>query len=213
VKISAPRHHRARWLTAVGLGATIALSASGQALATTTYTDSVGDALFRAPAYLDLVAATVGENAGVFEFTMTVADAIPETPKLTPPGVVEIRWFVTLDLDPATNPVGWPLAPGGRGIGQSAFPEGFVAVAWDGSGFSGTWYDRRPLLSGGEYTATTVPFEIDGDTVRMWLDGELIGDPTTFRVAFGTLALPVLPGNDGFRRFIDLTQPELNSWP
>jgi len=209
----APSAIRARFTASIGLGAMIALSASGQALAATTWTDPVGDALFHAPPYADLVAASADENAGTFEFTMTVAGSIPETPRLTPPGVVELRWVATLDLDPTTNPVGWPLAPGAPQSAQVGAPEGFIAVAWDGSAFSATWYDRRPLLSGGEVVAIPVPFEINGDTVHVWLDGALIDDPASFGVAFVTVALPVLPGNDGFRRFFDYFQPLYNPWP
>lgn len=40
---------RARFMASIGLGAMISLSASGQAIAATTWTDPVGDALFLAP--------------------------------------------------------------------------------------------------------------------------------------------------------------------
>lgn len=212
MSISAHSHTRARWITSVGLGAIIALSASGQALAVTTWTDPVGDALFHAPAYADIVAGSVEEDGGTFEFTLTVADEIPATPRLTPPGVQALRWVATLDLDSTTFPAGWPLAPGG--IGQSASAEGFVTVAWDGTGFSATWFDRRPLLSGGDVVATNVPFEIDGDTVHMWLDSALIGDPTSFRVGFVTAALTTELGTIvDVKRLLDYIEPFYNAWP
>src|SRR6476661_3488781 len=74
-----------KWTTSVGLGALVALFASGQALAASTWTDPAGDALFHAPAYADVIGGTVNEADGTFEFTMTVAEAIPATPKLTAP--------------------------------------------------------------------------------------------------------------------------------
>lgn len=214
MSIQAHGHSRARWITSVGLGALVALSASGQALAASSWTDPVGDALFHAPAYADVVAGSVVDDAGTFEFILTVAAAIPETPKLTAPGVQAIRWVASLDLDATTHTSGWPAAPADQRSAQSPGAEGFVAVAWDGSAFSATLYDRRPLLSGGEVVATPVPFEIDGDTVHMWVDGALIGDPTSFRVGFVTAALTTELGTIvDIKRLLDYLQPFYNQWP
>jgi len=209
-----PGHIRARWITSVGLGAMVALSSSGQALGATTYTDPVGDAQFHAPAYADIVAGTVGEVGGSFEFTITVADAIPQTPKLTAPGVQALRWVVSLDLDPTTSPVGWPFAPGAPQSAQKGAADAFLAVAWDGTEFSGTLFDRRPLLSGGEVVMTAVPYEIDGDIVHIWLDGALVGDPTSFRFGFVTAALTTELGTIvDVKRLLDYLQPFYNAWP
>lgn len=214
MSMHAPGHTRARWITSVGLGAMVALSAIGPALAASTWTDPVGDVAFRAPAYADVVAGNVDLDGGIFEFTMTVAEAIPESPILPPPGVAELRWAVALDLDPTAFPVGWPLAPGAPQSAQGAVAEGFLAVAWNGSTFTGTWYDRRPLLSGGEHTATSVPFEIDGNEVHIWLDGALIGDPSSFRVGFVTAAETTQLGTIvDVKRILDGLSPFFNAWP
>lgn len=189
-------------------------AASGLALVATTYTDPVGDAQFHAPAYADIVAATVDKGASTFEFTMTVAAAIPEAPKLTPPGVQGLRWVVSLDLDPTTSPVGWPFAPGAPQSAQQGAPEAFVAVAWDGSAFSGTLFDRRPLLSGSEMVMTSVPFAIDGDKVHIWVDAALIGDPASFRFGFVTAALTTELGTIvDVKRLLDYLQPFYHQWP
>jgi hypothetical protein len=45
------------------------------------------------------------------------------------------------------------------------------------------------------------------------LDGALIDDAASFRVGFITAALPVLPGNDGYSRFVDYLQPFYHTWP
>ena len=210
----APGRIRARWITSVGLGAMVALSASGQALAASSWTDPVGDALFHAPAYADIVAGTVTENAGTFEFSLTVAEAIPETPKLTAPGVQALRWVASLELDPTTHPAGWPAAPGNPRSAQALAAEGFVAVVWDGTAFSATFFDRRPLLSGGAVVATAVPFEIDGDTVHMWLDGALIGNPTSFQIGFATAAVTVELGKlVDAKQILDGLSPFYNPWP
>jgi hypothetical protein len=203
-----------RLTASIGLAAIIALSTSGGALASTAYTDPTGDALFRAPAYLDIVAGTVEKDAGTFEFTLTVADAIPQTPRFTPPGVEGLRWVFSLDLDPTTFPGGWPLGPTRPGLGLKAGADGFVAVAWDDRGFTATLFDRRPLLSGDEVVATSVPFDIDGSTVTVWLDGALIGDPTSFRVGFVTVALTTELGTVvDIKRLLDVTNPFWNQWP
>lgn len=211
---SASRDRRARWITSIGLGTTVALSLSGLALAASSWTDAAGDVAFRAPAYTDVVGGTVQVDGGIFEFTMTVAEAIPQTPILPRPGVAELRWAVPLDLDPTAFPAGWPLAPGDPRSAQSAPAEGFLAVAWDGSAFSGTWFDRRPLLTGGQYTATSVPFEIDGNTVTIWLDGALIGDPESFRVGFVTAAVTTELGTTvDQKQILDGLSPFYNAWP
>ena len=205
---------RARLTASIGLGAIVAVSSYGQALALTTYTDPVGDALFHAPAYADIVAGTVVEDAGTFEFTMPVADEIPETPKLTAPGVEALRWVVSLDLDPTAFPVGWPFAPGAPQSAQNGAAEAFLAVAWDGTEFSGTLFDRRPLLSGGDVEMTSVPFEIDGDEVHIRLDGGLIGIPASFRVGFVTAALTTKLGTTvDQKQILDAVSPFYNAWP
>jgi hypothetical protein len=210
----APGHIRARWITSVGLAALVALSASGQALAASTWTDPAGDALFHAPAYADIIGGLVEVDGGTFEFTMTVAAPIPATPKLTAPGVEALRWAVSFDLDPTTFPAGWPAAPGDPRSAQAPPAEGFAAVVWDGSAFSATWFDRRPLLSGGEVTATPVPFEIEGNEVHIWLDASLLGNPSSFRVGFVTAAVTTKLGTVvDQKQLLDLLQPFYNVWP
>lgn len=207
---------RARLTASLGLGAIVALSSFGETLAASSWTDPVGDALFHAPPYADIVAGRVDQDAGTFEFTMTVADVIPQTPRLTPPGVEGLRWVASLDLDPTSSPIGWPVPQRLPAAPQSspAAAEGFLAVAWDGIEFSGTWFDRRPLLSGGDVVATPVPFEIDGDEVHVWLDGASIGDPAGFRVGFVTAALTTKLGTVvDQKQLLDVLQPFYNPWP
>jgi len=214
VSIHALGTSRARWITSLALGATVALSASGQALGASAWTDPVGDAKFHAPAYADVVAGTVEVDAGTFEFTMTVAEAIPSTPKLTAPGVEALRWAVSFDLDSTTFPAGWPAAPGDPRSQQAPPAEGFAAMVWDGSDFSAAWFDRRPLLTGGTVTMTTVPFEIDGNEVHIWLDAALLGYPSTFRVGFVTAAVTTELGTVvDAKQLLDLMQPFYNVWP
>jgi hypothetical protein len=208
--------HNLRLATA--LGAVMATLSSGHVLAASSWTDAAGDATFRAPAYADIIAGSVSEANGTFELTMTVAAPIPAMPEFVLPGVRELRWAIPLDLDPTTFPAGWPLGPTTEArhetLGLTAPPEGFAAVSWNGSEFSATWYDRRPLLNGDEVTMTAVPFEIDGDTVHIWLDADLIGNPTSFRVGFATAAVTTELGTVvDTKRILDTSQPFYNAWP
>jgi len=62
--------------------------------------------------------------------------------------------------------------------------------------------------------ATSVPFEIDGNTVRIWLDGALIGNPSSFRFGFVTAALTTELGTIvDVKRLLDTLQPFYNPWP
>ena len=87
-------------------------------------------------------------------------------------------------------------------------------MVWDGRDFSATWFDRRPLLSGGEVEARSVPFEIDGNEVHIWLDAALIGHPSTFRVGFVTAAVTTKLGTlIDAKQLLDNLQPFYNVWP
>jgi hypothetical protein len=197
---------------ATALAALAATLSSCPVLAATTYTDPAGDALFNAPAYEDIIAGSVDETAGLFEFTLTVAAAIPEAPRLTAPGVQGTRWVVSLDLDPSTAPVGWPFAPADEHSAQRGAAEAFIAVEWNGADFSGTLYDRRPLLSGSHVVTSSVPFEIVGDQVHMWLDSAEIGNPDHLGVNFVTVALTKHLDVVDLYQIVDVF-PTYNQWP
>jgi hypothetical protein len=152
---------------------TIAQPASDQI---STVFDPVGDASLDAAAFQDIVFGQMTKRAsGDFELLMEVAGPVPVAPQPLP-GVREVWWYWSFDLDPSTFPQGYPLPPG-----HSAYPEVIVYVSWDGTHFAGTTVDRRPLLTGGEVIITPIPFSIDGTIVEAVLASELIGDvPPTF---------------------------------
>jgi hypothetical protein len=158
-------------LSTAALG--IALPVSDQ---TSTVDDPVGDALFNAPAFQDVVFVQVTKTAaGDFELLMEMAGPVPVDPPLPPPGKSVIEWGWNFDLDPTTFPVGYPVHK------AYASPEFVVHVSWDGAGFAGVAIDRRPLLTGGEAIITPVPFSIDGTILQADLPYALIGAvPTSF---------------------------------
>jgi hypothetical protein len=187
----------------LGVSTLLILAAPASAASTLRLTDVVGDSADisgprSTPAYLDIVSVSVGKHGGRFEFSTTVAAAVPDRPVL-PSGVKEAWWFWPLDTDPTTFPFGFP-----RGPGLAFPPELLLAVTWNGQAFRAFVVDRRPTLMGGEHITTPVPFQIRDATVTSFLDASIAGDPARFgtlgytRVWFGP------PGTEGFE-FTDVT--------
>jgi hypothetical protein len=55
-----------------------------------------------------------------------------------------------------------------------------IMVTWDGSAFTGTLIDRRPLLAGGQPVNTSIPFAIDGAAISAEVGASLLGGPSSF---------------------------------
>ena len=146
-----------------------------------TVLDPVGDILFRAPAFQDIVRGRMTKTAsGNFEMHMEMAGPVSGNPPLLPPGRSEIWWGWVFDLDPTAFPQGYPFGLGGEAVGRR--PEFIVYVSWNGTEFAGTAIDRRPLLTGGAAIITPVPFSINGTIAEAVLASTLIGDvPPSFR--------------------------------
>ncbi len=165
---------------AIALLAAILTTAAAQPVSAqvSTVFDPVGDALFHnAPAFQDFVLGQVTKTAsGDLELLMELAGPVPVNPPLPPPGVVELWWYWSFDLDPTTFPQGYPGSPG-----VARRSEFIVYVSWDGAEFAGTAIDRRPLLTGGEAVITPVPFSINGTTVEAFLGFTQLGNvPPSF---------------------------------
>jgi hypothetical protein len=162
---------------------TTASSASSGAIARpvsdqiSTVFDPVGDTIFGFNAPLqDFVRAQMTKTAsGDYEMLMEMAERVPARPVLRP-GVQEMWWFWTFDLDPTTRPAGYPWQ---NTVGRP--PEFIVCVSWNGTEFAGNAIDRRPLLTGGEAIVTPVPFSFNGTIVEAVLASDVIGDVPTFR--------------------------------
>jgi hypothetical protein len=163
-----------------GGSVTLMASAAAQPVSaqTSTISDPVGDALFNAPAFQDIVRVEMTKTAGGdLELLMEMAGSVPVNPPLPPPGNSEIWWMWVFDLDPTTFPVGYPLS-----AQKHYAPYEFVVyVSWDGAEFAGTAIDRRPLLTGEEAILTPVTFSVDGKILQADLPSALIGAvPTSF---------------------------------
>jgi len=201
---------KTRWTPAgpMALAALGAVAVFGVASATedgapsevSTVSDPVGDALFKAPAFQDVVFVEVTKTAaGDFELLMEMAGPVPVNPPLPPPGKSEIWWQWAFDLDPTTFPVGYPL------LKAYGAPEFAIYVSWDGAEFAGAAIDRRPLLTGGEAITTPVTFSIDGTIVQAELPYTLIGAvPTSFGWLGATLAWSGPVGSSEAHHLVDI---------
>jgi hypothetical protein len=142
-------------------------------------TDPEGDAGasqgigLRGDGYQDIVGATVEVYQTTFLFSMNLATSVPAAPAL-PAGITLQEWSWNINTAPEL-PRGFPFS-----TGSAAPPEFMVFVTWDGSGFAGTLIDRRPLLSAGQAVSTSIPFAIDGATIRAEVGASLLGDPSSF---------------------------------
>ena len=148
-------------------------------LTSAAVTDPEGDAVaskgngLKGEAYQDIVNATVSKTGGTFTFTMEVNAPLPPSPVLQPGGVLQ-EWSWNINTAP-TFPKGFPFAPG-----IAAPLEFSVLVLWDGTNFTASVIDRRPLLVGGDVVITSVPFAITGAQVTVSVDGSLLGNPASF---------------------------------
>jgi hypothetical protein len=160
-----------------------------------TVSDPVGDALFNAPTFQDIVSVQMTRTAsGDFDLLMEMAGPVPAAPPMPLPASHQIWWVWNLDLDPTTSPRGYPLP-----AGSAIVPEFMVLVSWDGTAFAGTAIDRRPLLSGGEAIITPVPFSIDGTGVEADLASTLIGEvPSSFACYLRTIDWSGPVGSGGY---------------
>jgi hypothetical protein len=103
---------------------------------------------------------------------MVLAGPIPEAP--SEPFLV---WVFHVDTNPATSPGG-------------LYNEYIVRVRWSGGAFVGEVVDRTPLLTGGAAITTPIPFSIDGTTVKVFAQLEMLGNPSSFGWNAATRPLP-----------------------
>lgn len=165
-------------------------------------TDPVGDASYKAPAYMDVVGAQLAASDRTLEFQMTVAGAIPASPALPPPATKQMTWGWPVDTDPTTFPAGAPLAPGSSGPAEF-----IVAVAWDGSTFSAFLQDRRPLLTGSQAILTVLRPTISGSLLRVDVQASDLGNPSSFAWGAGTFYWPGPFKSNNSLQFVDVVSP------
>lgn len=197
-----------RWATRAevsgALAASIALAVSEPAAAInpSVVTDPVGDALYKAPGYMDIVSAQVEHAGAAYVFQMSVAESIPAAPLLPPPGTKAISWSWPLDTDPTTFPAGSPLAPG-----YAAGAELIITILWDGKAFSTFLHDRRPLLTGGQATFSPLDHTISGTLLQVDVEASALGNPARFSWGGVAFYWSAPFGSNNGNHFVDVLSP------
>jgi hypothetical protein len=199
--------HRKRSLESTIAGVLMALTLSVPVSAAPVVADPVGDALYKAPAFMDIVRAELTEESGTFVFRMTVAAPIPNDPRVPPPANASIRWAFPIDSDPATFPEGDPFPRN-----QPGPAEFNTRVFWDGGAFTASLLDRRPLLAGGEAILTPLSFTVSGSEIRVAVPASLVG-ASSFRWGAVTVYASTAPGGNNGGHFVDTLQPFYSNWP
>lgn len=200
--------HRARSLASTAAGVIVALTLSVPAFAAASVVaDPAGDTVLKAPGFMDIIRAELTEDSGTFVFRMTVAAAIPNDPRVPPPAKASIRWAFPIDADPATFPEGAPYPPN-----QPGPAEFNTRVFWDGTAFTASLLDRRPLLDGGEAILTPLSFAVSGSEIRVTVPASLIGASSFSWGAVAVYASASPGGNLGYH-FVDTLEPFYTTWP
>jgi hypothetical protein len=142
--------------------------------------------------YLDALSADVSKSGGTFEFTFTLAEAVPESFDV-PAGWDALLWSFCLDTNPRTMPVGYPFAS------TTAVPcEFIVAERSTGGPITGILIDRRPLVNGDDANTVSIPVTIRGAEVRATVPAARLGRPSRLRWVMATTELALPLGNDDF---------------
>ena len=138
---------------------------------------------------------------------MKVAGALPADPPRASGGLGWYMWLWGIDSDPDLSPSGWPFPSG-----QPAPHEFFVILASDGEQYFAFVGDRRPLAVGGEEIITPVPFRVRGSSIQVFVDADLLDDPTDFLWAFGSVTAHAHLGTEGFE-VVDVDDSDFVPWP
>lgn len=113
------------------------------------------------PPYLDVIHAKVTEQdgSGTLFFLMELAGAVPKAPSES-----DLIWPFHIDTDPGASPGG-------------LYVDYVVRVRWVNGAFVGQVVNRTaaPTL-----TITSVPFSVDGATVKVFVDPTTLGNPASF---------------------------------
>jgi len=147
--------------------------------------------------YMDALSADVSKSDDTFEFSFTLAEAVPESFEI-PARWDAFLWSFCLDTNPRTVPVGYPFA---RTTGVPC--EFIVAERSNGGPLTGFLIDRRPLLNGDEAITAPIDVTVDGAGIGATVPASRLGDPDRIWWVMATTELKLPLGND---HFLDLDQ-------
>jgi hypothetical protein len=190
-------------ILAASLGGAGAFGAPQSAQAT----DPAGDVKNNDEPWQDVLSGGVVLQGGTFTFSLKVGAALPADPPKASGGLGWYMWLWGIDSDPDLSPSGWPFPSN-----QSAPHEFFVILASDGDHYFAFVADRRPLADGEDPIFTPVPFRIRGSSIQVFVDADLLDDPTDFLWSFGTFTAHAHLGTEGFES-VDVSDPHFRPWP
>jgi len=134
---------------------------------------SDGSGVIGAP-HQDIVGASVAERGSTFVFGMDVATFL-RAHRNGPPQPVLQEWSWNLNTDPSASPAGFPFA-----AATEAPPEFIVVAFWNGRRFEASVIDRRPLLAGEYAVITPVRYHIERESLTLFVDAAILGNPESF---------------------------------
>ena len=175
------------------VAAVLAGAAAIESAQSAVTTDPAGDVKNKAEPWQDIVSGGVARQGKTFTFTMEMSSALPADPPAAPGGLGLYEWVWGVDTDPDLAPAGYPFPK------TNAAPHDFLVVfASDGEDYFAFVIDRRPLVVGEEPIITPVPFEVDGASVNVFVDADLLDDPAAFMWRSGTINHHAHYGTAGF---------------
>jgi hypothetical protein len=187
--------------------AALAGAAASQAVLSAEATDPAGDVKNNDQPWQDILSGKVVRDGNTFTFSMKVAEALPADPPAASGGLGWYMWLWGIDSDPDLVSSGWPFPNG-----QPAPHEFFVILASDGEQYFAFVGDRRPLADGEDPILTPVPFKIRGSSIQVFVDADVLDDPTDFLWSFGSFTAHAHLGTEGFES-VDTSDPHFRSWP
>jgi hypothetical protein len=168
--------------------------------------DARGDALVP-EAYLDSVSAHVSKNGRDFEFSFTLAEAVP--PSFDVAAEWDgLFWSFCLDTDPRMALAGYPFS-----LSTEAACELIVIARSTGGAITSILLDRRPLENAEDALTVPVPIAVDGATVTSTVPARRLGNPSHFRWVMKTSEVALPLGNDNFLDLDEVPDGRWARWP
>jgi hypothetical protein len=193
-----------------GAGIVAAVAGATGPAQTAEVTDPAGDAKNNAEPWLDILRTRIARGGDTFTFSAKMAGALPADPPAAPGGLGWYLWFWGIDVDPDLAPAGYPFPK------NHPAPFDFAVVfASDGEDYFAFVIDRRPLAVGQDAITTLVPSGVDGAWIDVFVDADLLDDPSAFLWRLGIVTEHARFGADGYQapdRVPD-NEAEMVPWP
>jgi hypothetical protein len=156
--------------------------------------------------YLDVLSADVSKSRGAFEFSFTLAQAVPNAFDV-PAEWDELFWTFCLDMNPRA-PVGYPFAS------TTAVSCEFIVIARSTGGpITGVLIDRRPLVNVEDAITSSIPVVVRDAAIRATVPAARLGHPRELRWVMKTSEVTLPLGNDDFVDWDQVPDGRFARWP